>query len=356
MPVYQDSTTKTWYVKCYYTDYTGTKHQRKKRGFKLQREAKEWERNFLETQQAELTMTFENFVEVYCNDMQHRLRENTFRIKKHIIDTKIMPYFGQIPVCQITPASIRRWQNELTAYKDKNGKGYSGTYLKCINNQLVAIINYADKYYSLKDNPCRRAGSMGKSRAKEMQIWTVDEFKVFLANISDNPVSRAAFLLLYYTGIRPGELLALEYGDIDFDCCRLSINKSCQRIHGHDVITPPKTDKGIRTISIPEFLRDELKAYASMLYALGEHDRLFTFLKTFLYAEMSRGTSDGTVKSIRVYDLRHSHVSLLIDLGFSAVAIADRLGHESADTTMRIYAHLFPQRRDEIADKLQSCI
>ena len=75
MPAYYDEKTKSWYCKFYYTDYTGPKKQKKKRGFKLQREAKEWERNFLETQQADLSMTFENFVKIYNEDMKHRLRE-----------------------------------------------------------------------------------------------------------------------------------------------------------------------------------------------------------------------------------------------------------------------------------------
>ncbi|MEY8355048.1 Arm DNA-binding domain-containing protein [Lachnospiraceae bacterium 54-53] len=78
IPAHYEEKTKTWYVKCYYVDYTGTKRQRKKRGFKLQREAKEWERNFLETQQADLTMTFENFVRIYNEDMKHSLRDHTY--------------------------------------------------------------------------------------------------------------------------------------------------------------------------------------------------------------------------------------------------------------------------------------
>jgi len=91
MPTYYDENTKTWYCKFYFTDYTGTKKQKKKRGFKLQREAKEWERNFLETQQVDLTMSFENFVKIYNEDMKHRLRENTFRQKQHLIDKKLFP-------------------------------------------------------------------------------------------------------------------------------------------------------------------------------------------------------------------------------------------------------------------------
>ncbi len=240
MPAYYDDQTKSWYCKFYYTDYTGTKKQKKKRGFKLQREAKEWERNFLETQQADLTMSFENFVKIYNEDMRHRLREHTFIQKQYIIDKKLLPFFGKLPVSQISPAHVRKWQNSLIAYHDSDNNPYSETYLRTINNQLAAIMNYAVRYYNLRENPCRKAGSIGKSHADEMQFWTTEEFKIFLKNISDKPQARAGFLTLYYTGLRIGELLALEYGDLDFESCTLTVNKSFQRIGTRDVITPDR--------------------------------------------------------------------------------------------------------------------
>ena len=308
MPVYQDPGTKTWYVKCYYTDYSGTKRQRKKRGFKRQKDAKEWERNFLETQQRDLTMSFENFVKLYNEDMQHRLREYTFIQKQYVINSKLLPFFGKLAVSEITPATVRKWQNELTSYTDENGKPFSKTYLKTINNQLSAIMNYAVRYYGLKDNPCRAAGSIGKSHAEEMQFWTTDEFKIFLTNISDKPVSRAGFLMLYYCGMRIGELLALEVCDVNLEACTVSITKSFQRIRSQDVITPPKTPKSNRTISMPEFLRDEVKSYTDQLYKPHKHDRLFPCTKSYFEHEMIRGTKNGNPKKIRLHDIRHPYV------------------------------------------------
>ena len=309
MPSYYDEKTKSWYCKFYYTDYTGTRKQKKKRGFKLQRDAKEWERNFLETQQADLSMTFENFVRIYNEDMKHRLREHTFVQKQYVINKKLLPFFGKLPVSQISPAHIRKWQNGLISYRDENGKPYSEIYLKTINNQLTAILNYAVRYYNPKENPCRKAGSIGKSHADEMQFWTTEEFKQFLEKVSDKPQARAGFLILYYTGLRIGELLALEYADIDFEGCTLNISKSYQHIGGRDVVTPPKTPKSISTVSIPEFLRDELKAYAGRLYGLHKHDRIFPCTKSFFEHEMVRGTKDGEVKRIRLHDIRYPNLN-----------------------------------------------
>lgn len=167
MPVYKDKDTGKWYVKCYYTDWKGEKRQRKKRGFEKQSDAKEWEREFLLSQQADLNMSFEAFIKIYNEDMKNRLREHTYIQKQYIIDKKLLPYFGNLPLSQITPATIRKWQNSLLNYKDDKGKGYSQTYLKTINNQLTAIFNYAVRYYNLKDNPCRKAGSIGKAMRKK---------------------------------------------------------------------------------------------------------------------------------------------------------------------------------------------
>ena len=186
-----------------------------------------------------------------------------------------------------------------------------------------------------------------------MQFWTTDEFKQFLEKVSDKPAARAGFLTLYYTGLRIGELLALEYSDIDFEGRSLNVNKSYQHINGKDVITPPKTPKSIRTVSIPEFLCAELKAYTERLYGLHRHDRIFPYTKSFFEHEMVRGTRNGTLKRIRLHDIRHSHASLLIELGFSPLAVADRLGHEKVETTLNTYSHLFPHKRDEVAEMLQ---
>lgn len=88
-----------------------------------------------------------------------------------------------------------------------------------------------------------------------------------------------------------------------------------------------------------------------MQYGLKKKGRIFTVTKSYLHHEMDRGAKAAGVKRIRIHDLRHSHISLLIDMGFSAVAIADRVGHESIEITYR-YAHLFPSKQKEMANRL----
>ncbi len=147
------------------------------------------------------------------------------------------------------------------------------------------------------------------------------------------------------------ELLALTPADLDFRSHTIRINKSYQRLEGKDVITDPKTPKSNRIIVMPDFLSEELESYLSMLYGLKENDRIFQISKSYLHHEMDRGVKLSGVKRIRIHDLRHSHVSLLINMGYSAVAIAERVGHESVEITYR-YAHLFPTIQKDMADRL----
>ena len=203
----------------------------------------------------------------------------------------------------------------------------------------------------MDSNPAAKVGNMGKEKSKEMLFWTKDEYQKFSEAIMDKPVSFYAFEILYWCGLRLGELLALTKKDINIKKGTISINKSYQRINQEDVITDPKTPKSNRVIQMPPFLAEELKEYMDSIYGLKASDRLFPVTKSFLHHEMKRGSKIANVKKIRIHDLRHSHISMLIEMGFSAVAIADRVGHESIDITYR-YAHMFPTTQKEMANKL----
>lgn len=197
MPATRDG--KLWRSQFYYKDWQGVRRKKNKRGFKTKGEADEWERNFLQQQQKNLDISFENFVEIYFADMENRLRESTIINKRYVFDLKVTPYFKHKKMCEIQTSDIRAWQNELIK------KGYAPTYLKSINNQLAALFNYAVRYYDLRDNPCRKAGSIGKSKADEVDFWTKQEFKEFLPSMDSKPEARMAFLLLYWTGMRIGD-------------------------------------------------------------------------------------------------------------------------------------------------------
>lgn len=337
-------------MRTYYKDLTGARKQKTKRGFDKKSEALEWERNFKLKEDQSISMSFKSFVDIYLTDLEPRIKRNTFLTKKHIIETKILPYFGKRKLDDIRTSDVIQWQNEIMKLKKDNGELFSPTYLKTIHNQLSAILNHAVNMYGLKDNVARKAGTMGKEENKEMEFWTQEEFQAFLECVADKPISYYAFEILYWTGIREGELLALTPGDFNFEKKTLRINKSYQRLEGKDVITDPKTPKSNRTIVMPDFLAVEMEDFISSLYGIRDDDRIFTISKSYLHHEMDRGAKLAGVKRIRIHGLRHSHISLLINLGFSALAIGERVGHEAVDITYH-YAQKAIEEAQKEADK-----
>ena len=350
MPAYKDEKTGKWFAKFYYTNWQGIKKQKWKRGFATKKEALGFERDFLEKQSANPDMTFQNLYEIYMEDMVARLKQSTLLTKKAVLQTHILPFFGNKPINEIKASDVRRWQAKLMS----SPNNYSQTYLKKINTELNSIINYAKRFYDLNTNPCGKAGTIGKAKAEEMDYWTYDEYIAFREGVKDKSLSYICFEVLYWTGMREGELLALSPADIDLDNKTISINRTYQRIEGKDVFTSPKTRKSKRKIPIPDFLCQELSDYIQSRYMLDADERLFPVTKSYLSHEMIRGCKNTGVKKIRIHDIRHSHASLLINQGCDALMLADRLGHEKVSTTLNTYSHLFPHKQQELVHSLES--
>ena len=308
MSAYKNKENGSWYVVTQYTDWTGERKPKCKRGFATRREALEWEQKFQQQNAGDLDMSFEAFCEIYTNDLKARLKESTWQTKENIIKTKLLPYFGKRKINEITTKDVIAWQNELLAYRDEKRKPYSQTYLKTLHNQLSAIFNHAVRFYDLHSNPAAKAGNMGTEERREMLFWTKEEYQKFAEEMMDKPVSYYAFQMLYWTGIREGELLALTPADFDFERGTVKISKTYQRLKGQDVITSPKTKKSNRTIQMPDFLCQEMQEFFKMQYGLKKKDRIFSVTKSYLHHEMDRGAKAAGVKRIRIHDLRHPYV------------------------------------------------
>lgn len=132
----------------------------------------------------------------------------------------------------------------------------------------------------------------------------------------------------------------------------IRINKSYQRLGGEDVVSMPKTPKSNREITIPAGLRNYLEDYMKQCYRLSSADRLFPHTKHYSAHEIERSCKLSGVKKIRGRDIRHSHASLLVEMGFSPLLIAARLGHERVQTTMEPYSHLYPNKQTEVSRQL----
>ena len=319
-------------------------------GFRLQKEAKQFELDFLSKNSQSCDIRFCDLLEIYMDDCKARLKPTTYKGKQDVLEKHIIPYFKNFKVNEIQAMTVRRWQTELI----NSPKKYKPTYLRTLNSQLSAIFNFAVKYYGLPYNPVQRSGPMGKKKSDLMQFWKPDEFQLFIEAVSDKPMSQVIINLLYWTGMRSGELLALTLNDFDFEERTVSINKNFARVDGEDLFLEPKIPKSKRKITLPQFVCDMVKDYADKLYGYDPSDRLFEITKHYLKSEMERGCKKTGVRLIRVHDIRHSHASLLIEMGFTPLLISERLGHESAVITLGIYAHLYPDKQNEVAQRLEA--
>lgn len=272
-----------WRVAVDYKDWKGVRRKHEKRGFATKKEALAYEREYVAKTSKDINMGFDTFVDIYMSDLKPQLKLSTYVTKEKIIEAHIRPYFANKSLSEISPTDILQWQNSLLGVRDDNGKGYSQTYLRTIQNQLNAILNHAVKFYDLPKNPCITHKKMGKAKAKEMLFWTLEEYQKFSEEMKGKPISYYAFQILYWTSIRCGELLALTKVDFDLNNKILRINKTFQVIKGEEVVTSPKTEKSNRKIDLPAFLCDEMQDYFDSLYKVNDDSRIFQVTKSYLH-------------------------------------------------------------------------
>lgn len=360
MPAYLDDKTGKWYVSFRYENYDGQRKQKMKRGFARKKDALEYERDFLTRMQGTPDLTFKQLYKEYMEDAESRLRITTIQSKKNMIETKILPFFKDKPVNEIDARSVRKWQNWMLKQKKPNGELYADTYIKTINNQLSAMFNYAVKFYNLASNPIHKTGTIGKKHADDMEFWTLDEFEHCMTYFNSDDPHDFQFLtfyhLLFYSGMRQGEASALTLNDFDFEENTVRVDKTFVRIGGKDLIHETKTPRSKRTINLPQILIDMIVEYAASLYGYDNNEILFPMHKSNINRRLKTAIKNTKSKMIRIHDLRHSHASFLIELGCNVLLIQERLGHENIETTMQTYAHLYPNKQEEVVTQINKLL
>lgn len=339
----------------------GKRHRTCKRGFKLQKDAVRWQKNELPNELRRLEqqapsdddLTMAELITEYMEKSMLRRRETTCATKQHIIETKILPYFKDMKVTDVTTAEVLKWQNSILKARKPNGEEYAETYLRTINNQLSAILNHAVTFHNLPFNPVLRVERLGKKKAPERDFWTVEEYLRFIKEMQDKPVFYYAFQMLFWCGIREGELLALTPKSFDLQKHTVKITNTYYRLNGKDVIGDTKTDASRRTVTMPALLVEEIREYLDSLYGIDDDTRVFPLSKHSLYKAMNKGCAASGVKRVPVHSLRHSHITLLENEIMCATTkdVANRAGHSSTGMTM-LYTHSYRNKDAQIADEL----
>lgn len=376
MPVYKNVSEKidkktgkersvtTYYVSVRYKDWEGKNQRHMKRGFTTKKEAKEYEAKFISSISNNCSMLFEDLVDRYIeNKKLKNIKLSTLENKLSIINSHIIPTFGKMTVDAITPIIIQKWQKKLM-----NGN-YAKTYLYLVNSVLKSILNYAVRYLGLAKNPIEATETVGKKHSSSLNFWTLEEFNKFMNALLDEktnpclqnvykvkrPVLALAFKILFYTGLRKGELFALTANDIDFENKTITINKTYTRLKQTDYITTPKTVNSNRVLTITDALAENLKEYIEAIPNLEPTDRIFETINSHSLRRALDYTAKAVgLKRIRVHDLRHSCCSLLFHLGCTPLEVKTYLGHKNIQITLNIYAHLYPEALDDVSKKIQA--
>jgi len=352
MPAYKDKKRKTWFVQLRYTDWTGKTVRKTKRGFATQHDAKAFEEEFCRTAGKSPDMTMSSFCQLYLDDLSTRRKANTVYSEECMIRRHILPYLGDIPINQITVSTVRNWQNQIMQAKAIYSKRpLSPHTLRNISVCLSSILNHAVRFYGLPQNPVQIARGMGKAVA-HIDFWEVDEFNKFIDAVEEKDY-KLFFTILFSSGMRLGEFLALTPADLDFQNNKINVTKTYNwklKYSG-----PPKTETSVRTITMPENVMQEIKAYLESFF--DPPDRVFAAAtQKTLTARLAKYAARAGVKQIRLHDLRHSHASFLIHSNIPPTAIAQRLGHKNAKVTLEVYSHVYQASDMEIAEKIKSIL
>ena len=357
MPVYYNADKKTWYTTFYAKDYKGINKKYKKTGFKKKKDAQQYEYEFKLKISKSMNMTFNSLYEIYFDDYKKRYKPTTVNTTQTLFNTHILPFFGEMELCKVTPFVIREWQNEILEKKNNNKKLSENT-KSSLFSALKSLFSWAVKYHGLNENPCKNLGSFGtKKNQNEMNIWSFEEFDTFINKLNEFGkkyfVEMMAFKTLFWTGMRVGELMALTFGDVDLENKMININKTLSKVKGKVYITAPKTLGSKRKILIPEILLNDLKYYFEN-FDIVSTKRIFEIKTARLRYILTKFTNVLGLKRIRIHDFRHSHASYLLFLKADITAISKRLGHDNLQTTINTYSHLYKDANTQLIDKINN--
>lgn len=350
-----------WYFKVRWTDSRGNRRQTKKESKKWKRaDAQKAERLFL--QSLELgdslsnSMTYGELYEFYKIAKKEELKERSFNTYDDRIKTFVLPKFKNVPLSAINKRSTSDWQNWLLKQRTPKGQPYTNNYLKVVQSCFKAVLSWGVDEGYLRESPFRKKNVLRKGEKKKvMKFWTPEEFEQFYNCIEDLQ-DQVTFRILFWCGLRKGELIGLNIEDYNPVDKTIDINKQWDT--RNKKMTPPKNERGYRTISVDAEtarLIENLIAYYKRCVGYRPDAPLISFTKR-LPAQTLDNHKDkyiklAGVKEIRIHDFRHSHVSYLINQGFDPIDIAARLGHTVKETLDR-YGHLYPDRQQKMAQNI----
>lgn len=370
MPVFNEKDKSKWtkdgrhyYYRCYYTDKYGKRKQKRSKKFHKYEEANTAEINFLAKNQKQVEVdskvTFDTVFWDWLDMKKNMLKPQSYYGTKHKAIKYIFSHFSgcqfrNIHVPQIVEWYDNFWKNSNTIETNNVIIGYAYDIFSYgrdnyeIDTKILGKLQ-KKKNFEIKDKP----------KDSEINFWTPEEYNMFIKTVNDQ-FDKLLYQFLYYTGLRIGEMIALTWKDINFEEKTIRVNKSftnkCEELPY--LITDPKTKNSIRIVDLDDDLLNILKSHYKSeikifnfntdMYMFGNTNHVaYTTFKNHLDANISK----ANIKRITPHGFRHSHVSLLIDLGCDSKEVAERIG-DTVQVVERTYYHMFPKKKSHTVSVL----
>ncbi|ARJ51311.1 tyrosine-type recombinase/integrase [Staphylococcus lutrae] len=354
--IYKDDKRGTYYFRITYYDKTNKRQYITRKGFKQRKEAVKKCNEIMDELEGAGQLNrlpFDVLVEEYTEWYSARRKTSSIKALKTHTNNHLVPYFGSMDVFKMTTHDIMKFQNKKMKEK------FSGDYLKSMHIYLVAILNHAMKFHDLKQNVASLVGNFEIENSKRLNYWTLEEYQKFYA-ILPNIEQQTFFKLLFYSGMRKGEIRALTWKNVNFEENYIHVDKADY----HGEVTTPKTKASIRDIYMPQHMMDTLrdfqewykenKMYKDNYVLFGNFFKAYSeslidrwYNKAFKTLDDSL-EDDEKIPRIVLHEWRHSHASLLVNAGASVMIIAQRLGHSDTTEVYNRYGHLYPSTQKEI--------
>jgi integrase len=345
-------------------DTSGKRIQKYCSGFRTKKEAREkyyelsLQKDDLLTKEIN-SVNFRQYInEIFLPWYKSRVKIQTFSNRINAI-RKHFPYFFKYNLGEIEAIYVQKWQVALS-------KKYKPSYVRNVQGMFSMAMERAVILNLCEHNPSKIVGNVKKQKI-QISFWTKSEFEAVLSQIDITDYYQyfqyVCLWLLFMTGMRIGEATALLWEDIDFDANTLNICKTLHYKNQQDYrFGEPKTKASNRRIVLDKDTMELLQQWREVQKKAITHERFILSYngvptqKNLLSRIIRRYAKMANIDAIRTHDLRHSHASLLIELGENPLIIRDRLGHEDIETTLGTYGHLYPNSNYEVANKLNGII
>lgn len=301
-----------------------------------------------------MELKFKDAYTQYLEYIDCRQKEQSKKTLKERFENRILPFWRDYNIFDINESDYVKWQNEIETFN------FCNNYKNGLHYLMSSFFEYCMIFYGLNVNIAKRVGPFKKKNEKtKHRIYTLKEFKHFIKYVN-NEVYKQFFILMFFTGTRPGEAMALRFSDL-FNCC-ISINKTISEhcINGSRLIDTPKSFDSVRDIQIDKKLYKsllDLKVYYIKKYKDPHYDYfIFGGIKPLAPTTINRYKMEACEKAglqpIKLHEFRHSHASLLYSSDVDIQSIKERLGHSNINVTMSVYVHLTNKQKKRVTRTL----